>query len=211
MGGGAGYAARRQVAISPVLQTGDTLETLFGIMTGIGLSAACGFRIFVPLLVMNLAALYGYLHLTPGFEWIGGYYATITFGTATVLEVLSYYIPWLDNLLDAIASPVSIIAGTVAAASVIVDMPPHLKWILAIIAGGGIAGFVHVATGAIRAKSSLLTGGAGNPLIATLELAGAVIIAISAIIIPVLCIAFVVVFGILALYKAGRFFFRKTT
>ncbi|HNS15770.1 MAG TPA: DUF4126 domain-containing protein, partial [Syntrophorhabdaceae bacterium] len=171
------------------------MEELFGIMTGIGLAAACGFRIFVPLLLMNLAVLFGYLHVTPGFEWIGGYSATITFGTATVLEILAYYIPWLDNLLDAIASPVSIIAGAVATASVIIDMPYHLKWIVAIIAGGGIAGFVQGATGAIRAKSTLLTGGLGNPLIATLELVGAIITAALAIVVPILCIALIVIFG----------------
>jgi len=187
------------------------LETFFGIMTGIGLSAACGFRIFVPLLVMNLAALFGYLNVAPGFEWIGSYSATIAFGTATVLEILAYYIPWLDNLLDTIASPVSIIAGAVAAASVIVDMPYHLRWILAIIAGGGIAGFVQGATTAIRAKSSLLTGGLGNPVISTLELAGAIITAVFAIVIPILCVVLIVIFGIIAIYKAGRFFLRKTT
>lgn len=187
------------------------MEELFGIMTGIGLAAACGFRIFVPLLLMNLAVLSGYLNVTPGFEWIGGYSATITFGTATALEILAYYIPWLDNLLDAIASPVSIIAGAVATASVIVDMPYHLKWILAIIAGGGVAGFVQGATSAIRAKSTLLTGGLGNPLIATLELVGAVVTAIFAIVIPVLCLALIAAFGIIALFKAGRFFFRRTT
>jgi len=42
------------------------METLLGIAVGIGLSAACGFRIFVPLLVMNLASLNGLLHLSPG-------------------------------------------------------------------------------------------------------------------------------------------------
>jgi len=187
------------------------MEELFGIMTGIGLAAACGFRIFVPLLLMNLAALFGYLHVTPGFEWIGGYSATITFGTATVLEILAYYIPWLDNLLDAIASPVSIIAGAVATASVVVDMPYHLKWIVAIIAGGGIAGFVQGATGAIRAKSTLLTGGLGNPLIATLELIGAVVTAALAIVVPILCLALIVIFGVIAVCKAGRFFLKKTT
>jgi len=185
------------------------VETLFGIMTGIGLSAACGFRIFVPLLVMNLAVLSGYLHVTPGFEWIGSYYATIAFGTATVLEVLAYYVPWLDNLLDTIASPVSIIAGAVATASVIVDLPHHLKWMLAVIAGGGIAGFVQGATGAIRAKSSLLTGGLGNPVIATLELAGAIITAVFAIVFPILCILLIVIFGVIAVFKAGRFFLRR--
>jgi hypothetical protein len=174
-----------------------------------GLAAACGFRIFVPLFLMNLAALFGYLHVTPGFEWIGSYSATITFGTATALEILAYYIPWLDNMLDAIASPVSIIAGTVAAASVIVDVPAHIKWILAIIAGGGVAGFVQGATSAIRTKSSLLTGGLGNPLVATLELIGALVTAVFAIIVPVLCVVFVVIFAIIAVYKAGRFFFRK--
>lgn len=185
------------------------METLFGIVTGIGLSAACGFRIFVPLLVMNLAVLSGYLHVTPGFEWIGSYYATITFGTATVLEVLAYYVPGLDNLLDTIASPVSIIAGAVATASVIVDLPHHLKWMLAVIAGGGIAGFVQGATGAIRAKSSLMTGGLGNPVIATLELAGAIITAVFAIVVPILCILLIVIFGVIAVFKAGRFFLRR--
>lgn len=187
------------------------MEELFGIMTGIGLAAACGFRIFVPLLLMNLAVLLGYLHVTPGFEWIGSYSATITFGTATVLEILAYYIPWLDNILDAIASPVSIIAGAFATASVIVDMPYHLKWMLAIIAGGGIAGFVQGATIAIRAKSTLLTGGLGNPLIATLELIGAIITAVFAIVIPILCIVLIVIFGVIAVCKAGRFFLKKTT
>ncbi len=187
------------------------METFFGIMTGIGLSAACGFRIFVPLFVINLASLFGYLNVAPGFEWIGSYSATIAFGTATVLEILAYYIPWLDNLLDAIASPVSIIAGAVATASVIVDMPYHLKWMLAIIAGGGIAGFVQGATTAIRAKSSLLTGGLGNPVISTLELAGAIITAVFAIVIPILCIALILIFGFIAVCKAGRFFFRRTT
>lgn len=122
----------------------------------------------------------------------------------------TFYIPWLDNLLDTIASPVSIVAGTVVAASVIVDVPPHLKWILAIIAGGGIAGFVQGATSAIRTKSSLLTGGLGNPLIATLELVGAIVTSVFAVIVPVLCLVLVVVFAVIAAYKAGRFFFRKT-
>jgi hypothetical protein len=71
-------------------------ETLLGIAVGIGLSAACGFRVFVPLLVMNLATLTGHLYLAPGFEWIRSDYATIAFGTATFFEILAYYIPWLD-------------------------------------------------------------------------------------------------------------------
>lgn len=185
------------------------IETILGIVTGIGLSAACGFRIFVPLLIMNLAVLYGQLHLAPGFEWIGSHYATIAFGTATGLEILAYYVPWLDNVLDAIASPISIIAGTIATASVITDMPPSMKWMVAIIAGGGIAGIIQGATTALRGKSSFFTGGLGNPLVSTLELAGAVFIALLAIVIPLICLILVVAFAIFAIYRAVRNHFQK--
>jgi hypothetical protein len=188
---------------------GIEMETLLAVITGIGLSAACGFRIFVPLLVLNLASTYGYINLAPGFEWIGGNYATIAFASATILEIIAYYIPWLDNVMDAIASPVSIIAGTIATASVIIDMPPSVKWIVAIIAGGGIAGIIQGTTAALRAKSSLFTGGLGNPLIATAEFAGSAFIALLAIIIPIICFALVVTFAICALYKVGRNFSTK--
>ncbi|OPY77454.1 MAG: hypothetical protein A4E65_02739 [Syntrophorhabdus sp. PtaU1.Bin153] len=185
------------------------IETVLGVVTGIGLSAACGFRIFVPLLVMNLAVLYGRLHLAPGFEWIGSHYATIAFGTATGLEILAYYIPWLDNVLDAITSPVSIIAGTIATASVITDMPPSMKWMVAIIAGGGIAGIIQGVTTGLRGKSSLLTGGFGNPFVSTLELAGAVLIALLAIIIPVICLILVAAFTMFVIFRALRNHFQK--
>jgi hypothetical protein len=185
------------------------METILAVITGIGLSAACGFRIFVPLLALNLASMYGYLNLAPGFEWIGGYYARIAFASATILEIIAYYIPWLDNIMDAIASPFSIIAGTIATASLITDLPPSVKWILAIIAGGGIAGVIQGATTALRAKSSLFTGGLGNPLIATAELAGAAIIALLAIIVPIICFALVAAFAIFVLYKVGRTFSTK--
>jgi hypothetical protein len=188
---------------------GIEMETILAVITGIGVSAACGFRVFVPLLALNLASMYGYLNLAPGFAWIGEYYATIAFASATILEIIAYYIPWLDNVMDAIASPVSIIAGTIATASVIIDMPPSVKWIVAIIAGGGIAGIIQGTTAALRAKSSLFTGGLGNPLIATAEFAGSAFIALLAIIIPIICFALVVTFAIYALYKVGRNFSTK--
>jgi hypothetical protein len=188
---------------------GIEMETMLAVSTGIGLSAACGFRVFVPLLAHNFASMYGYLNLAPGFEWIGGYYATIAFASATILEIIVYYVPWLDHIMDAIASPVAIIAGTIATASVIIDVPPAVKWIVAIIAGGGIAGIIQGTTAALRAKSSLFTGGLGNPLIATAELAGSAFVALLAIIIPIICFALVATFATYALYKVGRTFSTK--
>lgn len=185
------------------------METLLGIAVGIGLSAACGFRVFVPLLVMNLASLSGQLHLSPGFAWLGTYYATVAFGTATIVEVLGYYIPWLDHVLDIIATPAAIIAGTIATASTVTNISPFLKWALAIIAGGGVAGLVQGTTVALRAQSSVATAGIGNPLVSILELAGSVITALLAILVPVLCIALVTLLCIFVIRRGGRFVFGK--
>jgi hypothetical protein len=182
------------------------MDTLIGVPIGIGLSAACGFRVFVPLWVMNLASLTGHLHLGPGFEWMGSPYTTVAFGTATLVEVLAYYIPWLDHILDLIASPAAMIAGTVVTASMVMEMSPFLKWTLAIIAGGGAAAMVQGMTIALRTKSSALTAGMGNPLIATGELVGSVVTALLAVIVPILCLILVASLCIFVTWKIGRFF-----
>src|SRR5262245_17449136 len=119
------------------------MELALSICLGIGLSAACGFRVFVPLLGMSAAALAGHLHLAPGFDWIGTWPALACFLTATILEIGAYYIPWLDNLLDSMATPAAVIAGSLITAAVVTDMSPLLKWSLAIIAGGGTAGVIQ--------------------------------------------------------------------
>src|SRR5579859_1441024 len=117
-----------------------SMDTLLSVCIGIGLSAACGFRVFVPLLVMNIASLSGHLTLAHSFEWIGSYPALIAFSVATCVEIAGYYIPWVDHALDTIATPAAIVAGTLVTASVVSDMSPFLKWTLAAIAGGGAAG-----------------------------------------------------------------------
>ncbi len=185
------------------------METLLGIAVGIGLSAACGFRVFVPLLVMNLASLSGHLHLSPGFAWIGSYYATMAFATATIVETLGYYIPWLDHVLDIVATPAAIIAGVVTTASMVTDLSPFLKWTLALIAGGGIAGLVQGTTVTLRTKSLLSTAGIGNPLVSTLELIGSVITALLAILAPILCLALIALICIFVIRTAGRFIFGR--
>ena len=122
------------------------METLTSILLGIGLSAATGFRIFVPFLVASIAAITGYLPLSPSFEWIGTYPALILFGAATILEIAAYYIPWLDNLLDSIATPAAFVAGAILMVAVVSGLPPLAKWALAIIAGSGAAGIVQTGT-----------------------------------------------------------------
>ena len=181
------------------------METLLSVCVGIGLSAACGFRVFVPLLAVNIAALSGHLTLAHGFEWIGSYPALVAFSVATCLEIAGYYIPWVDNLLDTIASPAAVIAGTLVTASLATDMTPFLRWTLAAIAGGGIAGLVQGATVVTRGASSAGTGGLANPILATAELGGSVFTSVLSLIAPVL----VAVMIAALLFFAGWKVFRK--
>jgi hypothetical protein len=170
-----------------------TMETVLAIAVGIGLAAACGFRVFAPLLVMSLAALSGHLTLSPGFEWIGSHYAFLAFATATLLEITAYYTPLLDNLLDTIAVPAAVLAGIVVAASVLGDVSPFLRWTLAAIAGGGTAAVVQGGTVLLRGTTSATTVGSGNAVVATGELIGSVTTSVLAIAAPALGILFVAV------------------
>src|SRR6059058_5562952 len=102
------------------------MDTALSICVGIGLSAACGFRVFVPLLIMSIASLSGHLTLAASFQWIGTYPALLTFAVATLLEITGYFIPWVDHALDTIATPAAIVAGTIVTASVVTGMSPLL-------------------------------------------------------------------------------------
>jgi hypothetical protein len=162
------------------------MELALSICLGIGLSAACGFRVFVPLLGMSAAALSGHLNLAHGFDWIGTWPAFACFLTATILEIAAYYIPWLDNLLDAVATPAAIVAGTIITAAVVTDMSPLLKWSLALIAGGGTAGIIQSTSVALRGTSSLTTAGLANFALSSTELTASLTTTILALLLPLL-------------------------
>ena len=177
---------------------------MLGVALGIGLSAASGFRAFVPLLFMSVAARAGYLTLSPGMEWIATDAALVAFAIATVLEILAYYTPWLDNLLDTIATPAAVAAGTVVTAAVLPDLPPFMRWALALIAGGGTAGVIQGATVLLRLKSTALTGGLGNPVVATGELIGAIILSVLSVLAPLLALVVVAALFLLVVRKVGQ-------
>jgi len=164
------------------------LELALSVALGIGLAAATGFRVFIPFLVMSLASNAGYLPLSKGFAWLSSSPALAMLGIAALAEILAYYVPGVDNLLDALATPSAIIAGIAISAAVMTDVPPMLKWTLAIIAGGGAAGLTQAATAFTRANSMIFTGGLGNPIVATGEILGATVFSILAIAVPYLAL-----------------------
>lgn len=183
------------------------MNTLLSVLLGIGLSAACGFRIFVPFLLVGVASRTGHLTLGPSFAWMATTPALIVLGVATAVEVGAYYIPWLDHALDVVATPAAVVAGMVMTASVVTGLDPMLKWTLALIAGGGIAGTVQALTVGTRKVSLLTTGGLANPVVSTVELLGSVLLTLLAIALPLLAfavIAWALFFGVRHLLRLIR-------
>ncbi|HSJ97037.1 MAG TPA: DUF4126 domain-containing protein [Myxococcota bacterium] len=181
----------------------DPRELLLSLGVGLGLAAACGFRIFLPLFALGAAARAEWLPLAGGFEWLATTPALSAFAVATALEIGAYYVPWLDNLLDVAATPAAVAAGALASASVLTELPPLLQWTVALVGGGTAAGIVKGATSLLRLGSTATTGGAGNPLVATAEWVAAAIVAVLAIVVPLLALLLLgaIVFGI---YRLAR-------
>lgn len=173
----------------------DTIEQyIIPCALGIGLAAACGLRVFLPLFVTSLLQHFNLVDIgtRAGFDWIGGWSSMIAFGVASVVEVLSYYIPVVDHFLDTIAIPLAAVAGTLISASLLTDMPPLFTWSFAIIAGGGVAGAVSAGTATTRLASTATTAGLGNSIVATGETAGSLLISLLAWVVPLLVCAVVV-------------------
>jgi hypothetical protein len=177
------------------------MDTFLSIGIGIALSAACGFRIFVPPLVMSIAAIAGHLPLSPDFQWMGTYPALFAFAVATCVEIAGYYIPWVDNLLDAVSTPTAIAVGTFITAALVPHNDPLLQWTFAVIAGGGSAGIIQTLMSMTRLSSTALTGGIGNAVVSTLEFLGATGLSVMAILVPLLAVSLVVVLLIFSLSK----------
>jgi hypothetical protein len=181
-------------------------ELALSIALGVGLAAAVGFRVFLPLLVVSIAAYSGHLTLSSGFAWLGSAPALVMLAVAALIEILAYYIPGVDHLLDVLAAPAALIAGTVVAAAVMTDLPPFVKWTTAVIAGGGAAGLTQGISSLLRVKSTALTGGLGNPLVATGELGGALAFSLLALLAPVLAVALLALFCWFAVRFVRRMF-----
>lgn len=165
------------------------METLIAVSVGLGLAAAAGMRVFLPLFVLGLAGSSGVVPLASGWEWVASSAALLGLGTAMALEIAAYYVPWVDQALDVVATPAAVIAGMIATASVLVDVPPLLKWAVVIVGGGGVAGLTQGMSVLTRLKSTTLTGGMANPVVSTGEWVGALVVAVMAVLLPFIGLA----------------------
>lgn len=178
-------------------------SSITAIALGIALSACCGFRIFIPLLAGSIAAYNHWFPVPVDMQWIGSLPALICFATAALLEIAAYYFPFVDNILDTIATPTAAVAGTVMAASFLPmgDFDPMLRWVMAVITGGAAAGTIQTGTGLLRLFSTKATLGSGNSLVATGENAAAVVGSVASLIVPIAVAIIMVLLVVWLVYK----------
>ena len=175
----------------------NEFDILVASSLGLGLAAASGFRVFIPPflygLFLRLDMIPISIPMTGISEWMASDIGLIILGVAMIVEILGYYIPWIDNLLDTIASPAAIIAGVMMMSSTLSDTHPALQWGASIIAGGGVSGTIQIGTVATRAVSTATTGGLGNPIVSTIEAGACILCTILAILLPIIALFLVIV------------------
>jgi len=175
---------------------------------GIGLAAATGFRVFLPMFAVSLASYLHWIPMNESFEWLAGLPTLIITGVATVAEILAYYIPFIDHLLDTVSVPMATVAGSVLFASQFADLGTFPQWALALIAGGGTAATISSGFAGLRAASTATTGGLGNSVVGTTETAGAGIMTVLAIAAPI--VAAICAIGlVIVVWFLGRKILRK--
>lgn len=170
----------------------DYMQLTIALVMGVCLSAACGFRIFVPLLAVGLAVRFMGLHATPALAWTATDLGLVGLSAATLVEILAYYIPWVDNALDTIHGPLALVAGTLLVGGLLGDIPPALQWGLGVVAGGGAAGAVKAGAATVRAGSTATTGGLGNCIVSTVENGCATVGSALAVVAPVIAAVFLI-------------------
>ncbi len=180
------------------------VDTVASVFAGVALAAACGCRVFVPLLVLSIASILGAIPLADDFSWLATMPALIALATATIMEIAAYYVPWLDHALDVVATPAAILAGVVTTAAVVADLSPVLRWSLAIVGGGGVAGAVQGGTVLLRLKSGVMTAGVGNPIVSTGETASSTVTSVLAVVMPVIAFFLVLATIVLLVWIARR-------
>ncbi len=187
------------------------LDTLISLLLGLSLSAACGFRIFIPFLVVSTAAVENWVTLPTDLSWLDTNQAIILFATASLVEVVAYYFPLLDNALDTIALPLATAAGAWVTQSSLPEMNPLAQWTIAIIAGGGTAGLTKALNSLFRLGSTGATGGLGNPIFATLELIFSFVLAATSLFVPIITGFVVIILIFLGIWKIGQWLKQRKT
>lgn len=150
------------------------------ILLGLALATATGFRIFLPMFFLSLASHFEWIALPEKLSWLEGETALIVLGMAMVIELVSYLIPGVDNIMDVIDTPIAVIVGVLVVFSV-VEVNLMMEWILAIVIGGVVPAVLKAFKATIRGAITVMTGGLGNGFFSVFEALSSMFIVVVAI------------------------------
>lgn len=187
------------------------MNPLIGTSIGVGLSTSSGFRVLVPFFCLSAAAVFGDMTLPPSMEWMDNQVVLLGLGIACLIEVAAFYVPWVNNALDAVELPAAIIAGTYLTGAFAADLPTLMQWSLALAVGGGSAGSIHGLTGVTRLASNATTGGCASLVTATIELFSSIVLAVLAITVPLLALGLVIFLVVFAVRRGRRWRTRQSS
>jgi len=181
------------------------MNAITPILMGVSLAACAGLRAFLPLLALGVGVRMGWMPVQPWLEWAGSNEALITFGVATLLELLADKVPVLDHALDTFHTFARPVAGALVAMGAFSQVSPEYATVLGIILGAPIAGGFHLAKAGTRVVSTTTTAGFGNPVLSIIEDIVAFVGVVMALLAPVLAAIGVLLIGVFTLrWLRGR-------
>ena len=180
----------------------STVNLIFALLLGLGLSASTGLNTFLPLLLLAAAAKFQIAGITLGekFEWLSSDVAIIVLIVACIAELIADKIPAVDHFLDSAGTFVRPLAGATAAASVLYDIDPMVAALVGIMMGAPTSLGFHTLKAGTRVASSATTFGCANPFISVLEDVFSLFLSIIAIFAPAI-VPIVLGLFILVLWK----------
>jgi hypothetical protein len=176
------------------------MDGLLSVFTAFGLSSSAGLNAYLPLLVVALLARFtDLITLSPPWDALESWWVIGVLAILLLIEILVDKVPAVDSINDAIQTFIRPVAGAVlfaASAGVISEAHP----VLAMIAGLLVAGGVHAVKATARPIVTTTTAGVANPVVSTVEDVASLVLAVLAIVVPIL--------GLLLLVLVLFWFFR---
>ncbi len=168
------------------------------LLTGAGLAMAAGLNAYIPLLALGLVARFTEIvSLPPAWAWLENEWVLGIVGLLLVVEFFADKIPAVDTMNDWIQTVVRPTAGGLAfgsgstAETVAVTDPAEFfsshQWV-PILTGVLLALGVHLAKMAVRPVLNFVTAGVAAPVVSVAEDAASVLLAILAVLVPILLV-----------------------
>jgi hypothetical protein len=181
------------------------VEWLPAIALAIAISATAGLRAWLPLLLAGLAVRTGWLEVGPYFAFLASAKALSVFAAATLIELAADKVPVMDHALDALGTPLKLLAGALLAAAAFGTVTdPLTSLALGVAVGSPTALVPHAAKSLVRLSSTALTGGLANPAISLLEDIATFAFFLLALLLPILVAGFILLTVMLVARRRQR-------